>query len=363
MASPATSKLPPPKSWDEFEDMMVDLAVKEWGTPNVTRCGRLGQQQHGVDLYGYPNHLRGVAGVQCKNTSELTWEVVEAAIREASGFAPRLAEFTIATTAPSDSAIQRRVRLGKWPFPVHIRFWGDIALALARHNDLLERNFPGWIQKRSSSVEVRDLLLSSPPEDFRTVYVDRIMTQVCRKDVRLRIIHRDTGRDDFMEPWVGNFPANSPHLGKKPAIRQEVEVEFNGSPVLSQLWVLVDGARHLLPLPESQDNLVIDRFQFHLGRIVNIENRFATFEDAIARAGFNVVDRHRASDPDWLPHEPAPAAAPQAAVLIESGTETPASGLSPSARPSTLNGPGASKRRRKPVKAPKPKHRSKKQRK
>lgn len=48
MPTPSTSKLPVPKSWDEFEVIAVEIHIKGRETPNVTRCGRQGQAQQGV---------------------------------------------------------------------------------------------------------------------------------------------------------------------------------------------------------------------------------------------------------------------------------------------------------------------------
>src|SRR5436305_13688748 len=65
MPTPATSNLPIPKDWNEFEEICADLFSKEWGDRNATRNGRQGQRHNGVDIYGSPS-TGGLAGVQCK---------------------------------------------------------------------------------------------------------------------------------------------------------------------------------------------------------------------------------------------------------------------------------------------------------
>ena len=67
MPTIAHSDIPPPRSWDEFEDLVRDLYAREWGDPHTQRHGRTGQPQQGVDVYGQPRALGGqYAGIQCK---------------------------------------------------------------------------------------------------------------------------------------------------------------------------------------------------------------------------------------------------------------------------------------------------------
>src|SRR5689334_14175302 len=73
MPSPSTTKLPIPKSWDEFEDIVSDVLRVRWATPHVTRNGRSGQKQHGVDIYAIASHLgQRYAGAQCKHVDALS---------------------------------------------------------------------------------------------------------------------------------------------------------------------------------------------------------------------------------------------------------------------------------------------------
>jgi hypothetical protein len=65
MVTASTAQLPPPENWDEFEQMSADLFGEEWQDRNVTRYGRQGQRQNGVDIYGRPDG-EGYAGVQGK---------------------------------------------------------------------------------------------------------------------------------------------------------------------------------------------------------------------------------------------------------------------------------------------------------
>jgi hypothetical protein len=153
MPSPPTTDLPRPKSWDEFEDIVADVMKVKWNDPNVTRVGRSGQTQNGVDIYGMPEHLgrKEYAGAQCKKKSdEIEFDDVVAIVTEAEEFKPPLAELVIATTAPRDEKLQVKVRelnvqrVRKDEFRVEVAFWEDLSLDLSGEPRLLAKHFPGW---------------------------------------------------------------------------------------------------------------------------------------------------------------------------------------------------------------------------
>jgi hypothetical protein len=50
MPTIATSQLPIPKDWNEFEDICADLFSLIWNDHNTVRYGRAGQRQNGVDI-------------------------------------------------------------------------------------------------------------------------------------------------------------------------------------------------------------------------------------------------------------------------------------------------------------------------
>lgn len=106
---PTTAKWPKPKSEDEFEDMCVDALKIRWKDPHVTRNGRRGQRQDGVDIIGHPPWLSGkTAGAQCKNTDALTLKDVVAEVTKATSFRGGLGEFIVFTTAERDANLKRR---------------------------------------------------------------------------------------------------------------------------------------------------------------------------------------------------------------------------------------------------------------
>ena len=56
MPTLAQGDFPPPRSWDEFEDIVADLYRRTWDDPGGARYGRSGQPQQGGATYGPANH-------------------------------------------------------------------------------------------------------------------------------------------------------------------------------------------------------------------------------------------------------------------------------------------------------------------
>jgi len=286
MPTPPTTDLPKPKSWEEFEDICADLLKRIWLDPLVTRNGRSGQQQHGVDIFGQPKSRddateSSFAAAQCKKTDTITASVIDEEVQKATGFKPRPSEFIIMTTAPRDARVQEHVRTKTWPFPVRVLFWEDICLEFCGHDDLLQKHFPKWMKSTTSEDKVREALMSSVPEDFR--YDDSTGEFFHKGDVRLRIVleRGELPDDEFYQPWVEKFP-------DKTAFRQPLFVYYGETRILTVHCVWVDGARHLIPYPKSSTDLEISAFEYHLGKIVNGGMAGYDFNIGLRRAGIQV---------------------------------------------------------------------------
>jgi hypothetical protein len=174
MATIATSDLPVPKSWDEFEDICADLFTRIWNDNGVVRYGRTGQSQNGVDIRG---RLAGgrVAGVQCKRkrqwpVAKLTRKDIDDEVAEALNFEPPLSELTIATTALNDNKLQAHVdaiterHRAKGLFSVHLLGWSELSRRIADYPDLVEKYFT-FIAPSS----VRDTFNEIPKETARLI--------------------------------------------------------------------------------------------------------------------------------------------------------------------------------------------------
>jgi hypothetical protein len=106
----------PPKSWETFEDLCLELFKAIWDDPLAQKNGRRGQPQHGVDLFGSKNGLStAYFGVQCKGKDQglgarATLRELEGELIKADKFEPPLAHWVFATTAPADGALQEAAR-------------------------------------------------------------------------------------------------------------------------------------------------------------------------------------------------------------------------------------------------------------
>lgn len=63
----ATFKISPLKNWQDFQNLCCDLWKILWKDPNTQQNGRIGQPQHGVDVYGRPEQKGLWVGIQCKD--------------------------------------------------------------------------------------------------------------------------------------------------------------------------------------------------------------------------------------------------------------------------------------------------------
>ena len=147
MPTIAGSHVPPPKSWDEFEDISLSAAKLRWQGAHFFRNGRAGQKQDGVDIFGQVN--KATIGIQCKNTiGGISENTVLAEIRNAESFSPPLSALYIATTSSRDSLLQEKVRIlsldraatGK--FSVDLLFWNDVVFDLAKDEEEFFKHYP-----------------------------------------------------------------------------------------------------------------------------------------------------------------------------------------------------------------------------
>ncbi|MBO1057170.1 restriction endonuclease [Dolichospermum sp. UHCC 0684] len=154
MPTPATSDLPKPKSWDEFEDIVWDIYIRKLQDTHAQRYGRSGQQQHGVDIYGQQHGSCIYTAIQCKRYEDkkLNTETIVTELIKVNSFTSPINEYIIATTASRDKNVQDTVRYlnverqSEGKFLVYIVFWEDICSYLAEPSnfDLLKKYYCGW---------------------------------------------------------------------------------------------------------------------------------------------------------------------------------------------------------------------------
>lgn len=145
-------EFPPPRSWEQFEELCADLFEALWSDPGLVRHGRAGQVQYGVDIIATRGDVYPV-GLQCKKKAQwpakkLTVGEIEHEVNEAEKFSPPLRELYILSTAASDQRLQQHVRTfndarkrqGK--FPVIVLFWTEIVRRVARFDQVARKHFP-----------------------------------------------------------------------------------------------------------------------------------------------------------------------------------------------------------------------------
>ncbi len=151
MAELVHFEYPPPRSWEQFEELCADLFEAMWSDPGLVRNGRAGQAQHGVDIIAARGGISPV-GLQCKKKSQ--WPVKELSVKEvmseieaAEKFSPELKEFYILTTAASDAGLQKHIRIlndsrkKKDKFLVEVLFWPEIVRRVARFDQVARKHF------------------------------------------------------------------------------------------------------------------------------------------------------------------------------------------------------------------------------
>lgn len=147
-------QIPPPKSWEKFEDLTRALFAAVWKSPLTQKNGRTGQKQHGVDVYGASEAIAGKNfGVQCKGKNggygaKATTAEFDAELTKAENFKPALGHWAFATSAPNDGPLQehaRRVseqRQSEGRFPVVVIGWETFQALLSSHQAVIEEFYP-----------------------------------------------------------------------------------------------------------------------------------------------------------------------------------------------------------------------------
>ncbi len=160
MPTIASSSVPPPSSWEEFENICLAATKIRWRSPDFSKNGRPGQQQDGVDIYGYSRD-HDLLAIQCKNTTKKVYKsIIEEEIRKAEIFDINLRTLYIATTAGNDAVLQREVRamhkdrIDQKKFGVHILFWHDIIQDLSSCEETFYAHFPQFFNTSRSQKKL-----------------------------------------------------------------------------------------------------------------------------------------------------------------------------------------------------------------
>jgi hypothetical protein len=139
MAFHVNAGYPPPKTWQQFEELCADTYAADWADPTLQRYGRAGQSQHGIDIVAR-HGSRSPVGLQCRKKSRwpvasLTTREVDDAVKDALKFKPKLRSFYILTTVPDDARLREAHGIKKEACVLRVareaRFGGFVSASLA----------------------------------------------------------------------------------------------------------------------------------------------------------------------------------------------------------------------------------------
>jgi hypothetical protein len=167
----------PPKNWQTFEDLCLEIFRTVWKDPTAKKNGREGQPQHGTDVYGYPAGEDGaLSGVQCKGKNAnygaaVTERELRKEIEKAKKFNPGLKSWILATTAPNNERIEEIARQitvehqAAGLFKVEVFGWGDLETFIRKDQGVQLQFYPDLVpQLRNAAVRIAESLEKQNPD-------------------------------------------------------------------------------------------------------------------------------------------------------------------------------------------------------
>lgn len=166
--SVSSVSLPKPKNWQDFESQTRVLVACVLNDPGTQKNGRSGQQQRGVDVYGYRDRRTDcLVGVQCKEKleTEVTEEELRAELEKAKSFKPEISEFIQITTAPRDQKIQEVARiitaeLAATDRQIRVSVWGweDVEENAVQHAEAwkaFDPTYTPYVERGFENIQLR----------------------------------------------------------------------------------------------------------------------------------------------------------------------------------------------------------------
>lgn len=147
--------LPPPRLWQQFQELTRDTANYVFNTTDATEYGNQGAPQHGVDIYLHESGTGRLIAIQCKRSGKITAEGkslpgglkpedLAQEVEKAKEFDVDLKQYIVATTDTRQVPIQDEQRRldgeqrRRGSFSVQVWFWDDFLGYLHRYSKLLE---------------------------------------------------------------------------------------------------------------------------------------------------------------------------------------------------------------------------------
>jgi hypothetical protein len=182
MSSLSNVSLPKPKDWQDFERKTRVLFASVLADPNTQMHGRSGQNQHGVDVWGYRNGDRAkLVGIQCEKSDNAITEVeLQAELEKARDFKPAITEFILVTTAQRDAKIQRSAReltgaLALSTCQIFVAVWGweDVEEHAAQYAEVWRAFDPTYNPYAALALQETPATVEPEPDvDARVAFFD-----------------------------------------------------------------------------------------------------------------------------------------------------------------------------------------------
>lgn len=156
---------PPLSHWQDFEELCERLFHAEHAPTQCFRYGRSGQAQHGVDIAARRATSDHWVGIQCKLKTELlgsalTEQQLIDAYETSKKFGHGLEKLIVATTSPTDRAVQdlsmHISNSFQARYPVEVLSWNQIEDLLDRHPGVAKRFYPEHFDTGVRLVETHD---------------------------------------------------------------------------------------------------------------------------------------------------------------------------------------------------------------
>lgn len=193
----------PPQNWQDFEKFIKGVVDVIWKQEGWQNYGRPGQDQAGIDLYGYDEQRRFTA-IQCKKknltnaegklltTSLLTKKLIETEITSAEKVSqPQIERLIFATTSSRDINVQdhiraiNEVRRKANQFFVEVWFWEDFQVLIENHIELMY-----WYYSE---------LLDSIHKYDKNIHILIMLRQAFTRPAFSREIRREESGGDFIQ--------------------------------------------------------------------------------------------------------------------------------------------------------------------
>ncbi|MGG2298383.1 hypothetical protein ACQUZQ_13955 [Aeromonas veronii] len=184
--------MPPPANWQDFQNLVVDIAKVKYVNSSVQEYGRQGQNQNGIDIFAQ-DFMENNIGIQCKETKKasISTTTIDAEVKKAKKFKPSLNLLIIATTARIDTKLQDHVikinGTGRIPFKVQLWFWDELNQDINRFQSVMATSYEAYREAFGKS-ELQNHLSAIRLAFDRPAYTDNFMHERSYDDFESAIV-------------------------------------------------------------------------------------------------------------------------------------------------------------------------------